>query len=83
MFTDGSYPTSPRQGSVAGVCSQGTRGRCPAALGFTEPVERTQSQDHTCLDHSPGSGTYIYGVQAINASGLASPITQSQPITVR
>ena len=57
--------------------------RRAAPAGPWQPVERAQSQDHTCLDHSPGSGTYIYGVQAINASGLASPITQSQPITVR
>jgi hypothetical protein len=47
-----------------------------------QPVGRTPPDQYTCLDRNPGTGTYIYGIQAINAAGLASPVTESQPITI-
>ncbi|MBM0226240.1 MULTISPECIES: hypothetical protein [Micromonospora] len=46
------------------------------------PVGRTPPAQHTYVDSNPGTGTHIYGVQAVNTSGLASPITESQPITI-
>jgi hypothetical protein len=56
--------------------------RRTAPAGEWQPAGRTPPEQHTCLDRNPGNGTYIYGVQAIKSSGLASPITESQPITV-
>ena len=56
--------------------------RRTAPAGEWQPAGRTPPDQHTFLDRNPGNGTYIYGVQAINASGLASPITESRPIMV-
>jgi hypothetical protein len=56
------------------------RRRTPA--GEWQPVGRTPPDQHTFLDHNPSNGTYTYGVQAINTSGLASPTTESQPVTI-
>jgi hypothetical protein len=55
--------------------------RRTVTAGEWQPAARTTSEQHTCLDRNPANGTYIYGVQAVNAAGLASPITESQPIT--
>jgi len=56
--------------------------RRTAPAGRWQPVARAAADQHTCLDHGPGAGTYVYGVQAVNASGLASPITESRPVTI-
>ncbi|MCW3840629.1 hypothetical protein ONA70_11020 [Micromonospora yasonensis] len=47
------------------------------------PVGRTPPAQHTYVDRNPGTGTHVYGVQAVNLSGLASPITESRPVTIR
>jgi hypothetical protein len=36
----------------------------------------------TNTDTSPGAGTYVYGVQAVNTYGTASAVTESLPVTV-
>jgi hypothetical protein len=56
--------------------------RRAASTGQWQPVGRTPPDQHTFLDADPGNGTYVYGVQAVKASGLASPITESQPVTI-
>ncbi len=56
--------------------------RRAALAGDWQPAGRTPPRQYTYLDSNPGTGTYIYGVQAVNASGLASPIVESQPITI-
>jgi len=56
--------------------------RRTAPAGQWQPVDRTTADQRTCLDRPAGAGTYVYGVQAVSASGLASPITESRPVTI-
>ena len=56
--------------------------RRTAPAGQWQPVDRTTADQRTCLDRRAGAGTYVYGVQAVSASGLASPITESRPVTI-
>ena len=45
-----------------------------------EPIGQTTPPDLAYLDHNPGAGLHVYGVQAVNAYGTVSAITESQPI---
>ncbi|HYS37843.1 MAG TPA: hypothetical protein VEO01_19670 [Pseudonocardiaceae bacterium] len=57
--------------------------RRAGATGTWEPIGRTATPGEvTYLDRNPGSGTHIYGIQAVNTYGTASPITESQPVVV-
>lgn len=51
-------------------------------VGEWQPAGRTPPDQHTFLDRNPVKGTYLYGVQAVNAAGLSSPIAESQPVTI-
>ncbi|MEU7873057.1 hypothetical protein [Dactylosporangium sp. NPDC049140] len=57
--------------------------RRPAEAGVWQSVGRAPAAQHTYVDPEPGDGLYIYGVQAVAVSGLASPITESQVVRIR
>jgi hypothetical protein len=56
--------------------------RHSGTTGAWEPIGRTTPGEVTYLDRNPGSGTRVYGIQAVNTYGIASPITDSQPVLV-
>jgi hypothetical protein len=56
--------------------------RRSGTTGAWEPIGRTTPGEVTYLDRNPGSGTRVYGIQAVNTYGTTSPITDSQPVLV-
>lgn len=52
------------------------------ASGHWLPIGQAPPTRQTYVDRNPGTGTRIYGVRAVNTSGLASPITESRPVTI-
>lgn len=56
--------------------------RRPAQTSQWTTIGRTVPTDLAYVDRDPVNGSYVYGVQAVNAYGVASATTQSQPVTV-
>jgi len=50
--------------------------------GSWQQIGRTAPEQLSYLDRDPRTGTYVYGVQAVNPAGLGSPIAESQPISI-
>jgi hypothetical protein len=56
--------------------------RRTSATSQWQPIGRTAPGETTYFDRVPGHDTYTYGVQAVNAYGTVSAITESPPVTV-